>query len=405
MVDHAAGARVTESPPSGHARCVACLEPINSGAGVCHHCGTSQRISIWGRVSEALKWVGGIVTVISLIVGATTLTGYFSDWRGRNAAVADLVESAGWLVRSAHYPQAWDALDDALALSPGAAQARRTQHDLALVWARNFKTSGDPAKDDVRLAAMTAVLYRSLAGASPGDIATSLAHLGWIQQRRFRLGLGASGDIAALFEQALASEPGNVFANAMLANWLLMRVDRHIDAEVIALQEARFETALRRPETRPYVRRLQVAAFADIAHGQKSEADALALIALLGALVEMQRNGEAPPADWVVSNLFRSAYGDSQTVRHVERAIAAVPPADHVAVIDWLTDGHGADGVSGASARHTVAYVYARLYEASGEKARAESAYHALLAACGERCYATLEARVRERLSVLSGSS
>jgi len=47
--------------------CVACLEPIRNGARICPHCGASQLPQRWHNFSEVLKWIGGMVTIVSCL--------------------------------------------------------------------------------------------------------------------------------------------------------------------------------------------------------------------------------------------------------------------------------------------------------------------------------------------------
>ena len=90
----------TMQSDNSNTSCIACHEPIRQGACVCRYCGTSQKHGLWKRLSNILKWVGGVVTVISLVVGMVTLSGYYQDWRERHDAVAELVDAADWLIKS-----------------------------------------------------------------------------------------------------------------------------------------------------------------------------------------------------------------------------------------------------------------------------------------------------------------
>ena len=100
------------------AACVACLEPIRPGAVTCPHCGSSQVPHRWQVLSRALKWIGGIVTTISLVVGVITLSQYYLDWREQRADIAEIVAAADWLIKSESYPQAWQMYARAAAINP-----------------------------------------------------------------------------------------------------------------------------------------------------------------------------------------------------------------------------------------------------------------------------------------------
>ena len=72
-------------------KCVACLEPIKPGAKICPLCRSSQTPHHWQLISLSLKWMGGFVTTISLIVGVITLSRYYLDWQERRNAVIEVV--------------------------------------------------------------------------------------------------------------------------------------------------------------------------------------------------------------------------------------------------------------------------------------------------------------------------
>lgn len=104
----------TEQSDNSNTSCIACHEPIRPGASVCRYCGTFQKRGLWKRLSNILKWVGGVVTVISLVVGMVTLSGYYQDWRERRDAVAELVDAADWLIKAEDYRQTWRMYEEAL---------------------------------------------------------------------------------------------------------------------------------------------------------------------------------------------------------------------------------------------------------------------------------------------------
>jgi hypothetical protein len=99
----------------------------------------------WQTISTVLKWIGGAVTVISLLVGVRTLTGIYQDWGERRDAVQELVNAADWLIKTQHYPQAWEMYTEARELSPSAPAVRAGQFELAKLWLRNFAEPGETA--------------------------------------------------------------------------------------------------------------------------------------------------------------------------------------------------------------------------------------------------------------------
>ena len=107
--------------PDTATRCIACREAIRPDASICPQCGTNQHPSSWKTISEVLKWTGGIVTVISLVVGTITLGGYYQDWREKNAAVSELIRPSSCIT----VPQSLGAADSGYSL-PALAKATRS---------------------------------------------------------------------------------------------------------------------------------------------------------------------------------------------------------------------------------------------------------------------------------------
>ena len=126
------------SLPNAHenrqSACVACLEPIRRGANTCPHCGSSQIPHKWQIVSQTLKWIGGIVTIISLIGGVITLGRYYQDWQERRDTIAEMVAAADWLIKTENYQQAWQMYNQAAEINPSSSLVRDGRFRLSLQW-------------------------------------------------------------------------------------------------------------------------------------------------------------------------------------------------------------------------------------------------------------------------------
>ena len=161
------------------ATCVACFEPVITGAKICPHCHSAQTPHRWHVISQGLKWVGGIVTIISLIIGGVTLGRFYLDWQEQRDAISELVHAADWLSKTKDYSQAWKMFEQAAELNPSSALVRNSRFEFAKLWVRDFKLKGD--KRVATLKAITEILYRGLPDASADDKATILAHIGYIK--------------------------------------------------------------------------------------------------------------------------------------------------------------------------------------------------------------------------------
>jgi len=112
------------------ALCVACREPIRPDANTCPHCRSSQLPHKWQIISQTLKWIGGIVTIISLVMGIITLSRYYQDWQERRETVDEIVTAAQWLIKTENYQQAWDMYKQAAEINPSSALVRAGRFDL-----------------------------------------------------------------------------------------------------------------------------------------------------------------------------------------------------------------------------------------------------------------------------------
>ncbi len=355
--------------------CVACRESIKPGASVCPHCGSGQSRSLWQKVSGPLKWIGGILTVFSLIAGVKSLNDNYRHWQQQQDALEELVGAAQWLVETEDYRQAWDMYSRADALSPGSTLVRRGQYSMAIDWIRDFSVAKDEAGEV--LDDLTSALYRSLPGASDDEIATVLAHVAKLQGFRLYYEVPVFVDAEKLLARALASSQDNVYANAYLAELLLLK--RPMEPDYINRAQQHFRTALAHPENRGWVRDMQVTRLASLASnsGYRDELGRSAMKAFLETAREMMSAGEPLPDPKLRLELLQS-YRHLGRGDRIEAFVDVIPPLDHLAVNAWLRQGLE-DRLRGNPADAAQQdYLVARLTEASGDTERALAMYQAL---------------------------
>lgn len=365
--------------------CVACLEPIRAGAGKCPHCGSAQRPQRWHNFGQMLKWIGGIVTIISLIGGVMTLSRYYIDWKERHDAVDEIVAAADWLIRGENYVQAWDMYAQAAELNPSSSEVRDGRFRLALKWLRNFQIGGGRA--DETLARLTEILYRGLPEANAEDSATILAHIGYIQFLRKINQLPVFTDVEALFEQAFAASDSNVYANVMYARWLTLA--RPLEVEQLDRVQQHYQRALASGQERDYVRRLQLRSFANFSFSQRDEIEVNSLLKLLRISIDMRKNGEGHPDNKTLQRIL-DGYGSVGDAKHVEALIAGLPVDDHLEIYQWLLE---ADNNSRKAMLQQSTYILARLNEEAGNRDQALALYRQLL-----------DIETRDKLTVLIDS-
>ena len=272
--------------------------------------------------ANTLKWVGGITAGISLLLGIQQLVSWIGDGMQRRREAATLVEMArAQSARSAH-AEAWASLDRAGQVRPDT-DLTDARADVAFGWLQEARPG--PGKEFRTITdVVTPALDRALVGAQESRRADLLAHLGWATFLRTRD--GESGDPAARYNEALALDPGNVYANAMLGHWILWRGGDIADAR------ERFAAAVRGPAaTRPFVRRLQLAALMN--RGESADGE------LLRVVTAMRQGGEAgnviPPnvANYIYW-IYTMRYGRKDAERPVDPA--EIPPADVTATFEWI---------------------------------------------------------------------
>lgn len=376
-------------------QCIACHELIHLDASLCRFCGTVQKPNRWHTVSKTLKWLGGIITVISLIVGMITLSRYYLDWQERREALANLVEAAEWLMKTQDYPQAWNIYKEALELDPVSAKVRQGQFQLAKQWLRHFNAKKE--QTDRLLNEITNTLYQGIRAGSAEEVATTLAHAGWAQVLRKHNNLAVPLDIDLLFQRALSENPKDVYANAMYGYWILLK--RGVTVEKLQQAQLKFATALEVNVDRQFVRRLQFNSLREYISGRSDEMEQAALSILLQASASMLKNAEARPSEYSRYDILR-AYGSIGSADNVEGVLEVMPAMQHLAVIAWLMEGLSYTSGSNRDL-YQIQYVQARLAETLDKPEHALQQYKQLLTA--ENTSKKLDQLINQGILRLSG--
>ncbi len=360
-----------DTQDKSQSKCVACFEPIQQGATTCPHCRSSQVPHKWQIVSQTLKWIGAIVTIVSLLGGVITLSRYYQDWQERRETVAEIVAAADWLIKSENYLQAWQMYQQAAEINPSSALVRDGRFKLSLVWIRDFQI--DKSILDQTLNSITETLYRGLANSDAAQTATILAHVGYVQVIRKVNRLPIYTDLEALFQQALQSDPDSVYANAMYARWMLLA--KPMTVAQLQRGGALFDKALATRQQRDYVRRLQILSFTNYSYGSNDAIERGALTALIEACIDMMQNGEAPPTRDARYNIL-DGYGRMGKAEHVEALIESLPSEAHLKAYEWLL---AADDESRDMMIEQSTYIRARLNERLDNEQTALQLYRSLL--------------------------
>jgi hypothetical protein len=290
--------------------------------------------SLTKLLDTPLKWIGAGCAVISLLLGANQLTRTMSEAGERRRQVAELRAVAAEQAANADYQAALASLDEAitvadqgtyLAKMAGRLDAvrldlRAAQEDVAMAWLRDasvpsgstFSTIVDP---------LVPIVTRGAVGADASRRADLLAHLGWAYFLKSRDGSDSERP-ERLYQQALDADPANPFAHANWGHWIMWQRGPAAEAS------QHFSAALASGRERPYVRRLQLAAFRLYSSPPAEQA-------LIETVNDMRKNDE--PVDAATRRAVFGIYFAAFNVdEYLERVLASLPPSEHIDTIRAL---------------------------------------------------------------------
>jgi tetratricopeptide (TPR) repeat protein len=332
----------------------------------CRRLATALRLAPTRSVPRSvLLWSGAAALgTVMLLLAANAGIGPWRASHERSARVTELVKTAALQSSHAEYESAFASYQEALNLDSSNRAALNGRVEAAMLWLQHFRVlvgEGQKAEDLAGpvLARLKTVLEAELARTNSRDsrAADILAHLGWAHWLNEKIAFKEFGGAEPLFNQALAIDAANVFANAMMGNWLLQT---HGDS---AAAMRHFHTALATGKERPLVRSLQLGGLVyNNDPGMHAE--------LAKALNDMRKNNE--PLEPRMQSRARSIYDVSLSQgNEFHEVLVAVPPDENWQTYLWLSPGAPAD------VRQD--FVHASLAEFSGNRAAAVSEFKALL--------------------------
>jgi hypothetical protein len=316
---------------------------------------TVGRPGLWTRTA---KVIAAITAVITLVLGAHQIITRFGGYLQQTREASALTDIARQQAARGEYADAWSSLDRAASLS-GSDSLTDLRVEVAFAWLEEARPGpGKPFRTITD--AVTPALDHALLKAEGARRADILAHLGWAAFLRFRDGTG--GDPSRRYQEALAVDPGNVYANAMLGHWLMWR---GTSAEAA---HARFVTALAgaSERQRPVVRRLQLSALVN----QGAEAEPK-LFEVVNEMRERNELLDARTTDRMFA-LYAHRYGPRDTPRRMNEE--PLPPATSSALFEWIIRTPGA----GSRSAFVTAFVRSTLLDAAGNRTAALETLHEL---------------------------
>ena len=341
--------------------CIACAELIPVGAKVCSHCHQSQLPEKPGSFKNITGWVAGITAVIGLFVSLSGGVQWVKNHWARHTDIRLELAVAEGQTQRAEYEAAVATYQDILKKDSGNPQAADELITATMLWVDNFSVlTGEGQSAETisapKLDAILPVLDAGLARAKGQRAADILAHIGWTHWLNWHIAEREFGPAAEQgFRRALVIDPSNVYANAMLGNWLLQNNG--------SLREAigHFDTAVQSGKQRPWVRSMQLGGLID----NEAPQDRAELVKVVN---DIRKNNESLGEDEkarILSFAYDLSPGHSA---ELAEALSAVPPADSWATYQWLDNRPRSEANDGRMQQSRRDHIHAKILELSGLK-------------------------------------
>ena len=349
--------------------CVACGEMIPVSATVCSHCQQRQTPEKTSSMKVILGWVGAASAVLGLI---GVLSGDFGKIVGHHQQKSELVAQmalAQAQTKQGEYEPAVRSYQNILKADPLNRQAQEGQLDTAMLWVENFQVLGREGQNTADLAApkldeIMPVLDAGLAREKGSRAADVQAHLGWAHWLNWHIAQREYGPSAEQnLRDALKVDPSNVYANAMLGNWMLQNNG--------GFQEAieHLRTAAATGKERPLVRTMQLGGLIyKEARGTRAE--------VMRVANDMRKNGEPLDGDEKGRILGFCFTPVVTSQKELVESLSAVPEDDAWKTYLWLDDRPNDDESDDKTLAHD--FIHANLLEVSGKRAEALEKYRSL---------------------------
>ena len=257
--------------------------------------------------------------------------------------------------RRGQYVEAVATLARARQLAPQSEVIRQLQEDVAMQWLRHVRFESGKSSFGEAIKPAVSVIDAALPSATGPRRADLLAHSAWAGFLLWRDG-NRQIDPGTLYEEALAADSGNPYANAMFAHWILFR------GTDVPRASKLFATALQSGRATDEIRHLQWAAYGNT---RTPEAGA----ELVRVADAMRRDGKRLSVS-EAQYLFAPYYSAARIGSDEERRLLldAVPPDDHISTLAWALDDYAE---ADPSRRLIIRYYVALLHARAGRTGRA----------------------------------
>jgi tetratricopeptide (TPR) repeat protein len=314
-----------------------------------------------------MSWVAGMTALIGLFASIAGGITWFVNHHKQQAELQAKMALAQAQAKQGEYQASIQSYADILKADPLYRPALDQQLNTAMLWVEDFDVSAREDQNAAELAApaldqIMAILDAGLNRSKASQAADVQAHIGWahwlnqqIAEREF--GPVAEQDLRA----ALALDPANVYANAMLGNWMLR--SRGSFSEAIQ----HFNLAVSTGKVRPFVRKMQLGGLIYLDEkGARAE--------LVKAANDMRKSGES------IDELQRTrilSFCFDPIVTHREElteSLSAVPPDEAWQTYLWIDNRQGDDQIQLTAQE----FIKANLLELSGKRQESLQQYRQL---------------------------
>lgn len=279
-----------------------------------------------------------------------------------DAATQSLLAEASAQARRQQYIEALATLAQARQQAPESPAVREQQEDVAMAWVRNVRFESGSMTYAEALKPALSVIDASLASATGARRADLLAHTGLAS---FMLWRDGNRELKPedYYREALAIEPANPYANAMLAHWELYNGDDVTKAVGL------FEKALQSGRAVEAVRDLQWATYGN---SSSPEAD-VERVRVADAIRRDGRSLTTRQAQALWNPYFLALNAQRDTYR--TRLLSALPPDEYIALLPWAFDDYVRDN---PARQQTLRYYLALLHAKAGRGDQAAAELRAL---------------------------
>ncbi|MBU0967373.1 MAG: PDZ domain-containing protein [Proteobacteria bacterium] len=323
-----------ETSHSGQRKpCIACREPIRPKARICPHCGSPQSGSRWKFLGTALKWIGAVTALISLVAGSFQLNGLLQSSRERSESVQKLVKAADMQIEYGDLDSALQLAEQALELQPGSREAGERQVTVAMMMLRrgfDYTREGYNKKID----SLLTVLYRGAVDSDPVRAADALAHIGLANKIR-QFNQNKHFPVKEYFQRAVALDRDNVYAHVFWADSCLANGYRLDCGDNLQAAVKHYTMAMQDGRQQDYVRRQRF----DQLRGSSVEG---ADILLIGDMITSWHK-KIPLDEKQLAMIFREIPDfydpDERSTKKLQELVHRFQPAEVLGMLEWAVKG------------------------------------------------------------------